>query len=168
MNRREFIESSCLASIGLVIGSGLAPFAAMKPVRANSRKVNGLREIPIMLIDAPELEKVGGAYRLQIDDLDKDIIVVHVSRERYVAMDIKCTHKGCNVDYKPDEKIFQCPCHESAFDLKGIPNGGPATKPLGTYKTYLNGEELVVLMGENGEPTPDDTPIPNPPAKTGE
>jgi cytochrome b6-f complex iron-sulfur subunit len=168
MKRREFIESTCLAGLAAVVAGNLSSFAALRPVRAQTRSTNGLKEIPIMLVDAPELEKVGGAYRLQIDDLDKDILVVHVSRERYVSVDIKCTHKGCSVEYKPEEKLFQCPCHESAFDFKGVPNGGPATKPLGTYKTYLSGEELIVLMGENGEPTPDDTPIPNPPPKSAE
>ena len=163
MKRREFLESSCIAGLAVVVGSALPPFAHLRPVLAKSRSAKGLKEIPIMLVDAPDLEKVGGVYRLQVDDLDKDILVAHVSRDRYVAVDIKCTHKGCNVEYKQEEKLFQCPCHESAFDFKGLPNGGPATKPLGTYKTYLSGEELIVLMGENGEPTPDDTPIPNPP-----
>ena len=163
MNRRKFLETSC-AGLGLIVGGTLISTVGLKTIRAKSRSANGLREIPIMLVDAPELQEVGKAYRLQIDELDKDILVVQYTRGKFVAVDIKCTHKGCNVDYKIEEKLFQCPCHESAFDLKGVPNGGPATKPLGTYKTYLSGEEVIVLMGEEGEPTSEDTPIPNPPA----
>ena len=30
-----------------------------------------------------------------------------------------CPHAGCFVAYQPDRKVFQCPCHTSAFDLTG-------------------------------------------------
>jgi len=30
-----------------------------------------------------------------------------------------CPHAGCFVAYAADRKVFQCPCHTSAFDLMG-------------------------------------------------
>lgn len=30
-----------------------------------------------------------------------------------------CPHAGCFVAYQADRKVFQCPCHTSAFDLEG-------------------------------------------------
>ena len=36
-----------------------------------------------------------------------------------LAFNTVCPHLGCSVDYKPAENHFFCPCHTSAFDLKG-------------------------------------------------
>src|SRR5687767_10003802 len=121
MNRREFIEKSCMSGLAVVVGSSVIGALGIPTVKASSRSsaVAGIREIPIMLVDTPELEQVGGAYRLEIEDLDKDILIARTDVETYVAVDIKCTHKGCLVAYKQEmEKApaFECPCHGSKFD----------------------------------------------------
>lgn len=33
-----------------------------------------------------------------------------------VAFSQLCTHKGCPVAYRPERKLFICPCHWSSFD----------------------------------------------------
>lgn len=33
-----------------------------------------------------------------------------------VAFSQLCTHKGCPVSYRPERKLFICPCHWSSFD----------------------------------------------------
>jgi arsenite oxidase small subunit len=33
-----------------------------------------------------------------------------------VAYSQLCTHKGCPVAYRPERKLFICPCHWSSFD----------------------------------------------------
>ncbi|HJW29144.1 MAG TPA: Rieske 2Fe-2S domain-containing protein, partial [Saprospiraceae bacterium] len=75
-----------------------------------------------MLEETPELQQVGGVYRLEIDELDKDILIARTDSDTFVAIDIKCTHKGCLVAYKQQmEKpaFFECPCHGSKYDLDG-------------------------------------------------
>ena len=41
----------------------------------------------------------------------------------------KCTHLGCKINSTVDDKLV-CPCHGSKFNLDGVPENGPATKPL--------------------------------------
>ena len=42
----------------------------------------------------------------------------------------KCTHLGCQLEFNPDEKSWDCPCHGSRFDYKGNLLGGPAQHGL--------------------------------------
>ena len=163
MNRREFIEKSCMSGLAVVVGSSVLGSLGIPTVQASSRKgtLAGVREIPVMLADTPELEQVGGAYRLEIMDLDKDILIARTDAETYVAVDIKCTHKGCLGAYKHEMEnapSFECPCHGSKFDMTGKPLNGPATKPLGTYETkVVEGELIVIVPVEEDADLPADT-----------
>lgn len=46
------------------------------------------------------------------------------------AVDIKCPHLGCHLEWNPDEHSWDCPCHGSRFDYKGRLISGPAQKNL--------------------------------------
>ena len=34
-------------------------------------------------------------------------------------VDIRCPHLGCQLEWNPDEKSWDCPCHGSRFDRFG-------------------------------------------------
>jgi nitrite reductase/ring-hydroxylating ferredoxin subunit len=34
----------------------------------------------------------------------------------------RCPHLACTVDYKPDQKVYACPCHASSFGIDGARN----------------------------------------------
>jgi Rieske Fe-S protein len=163
MNRREFIEKSCLSGLAVVVGSTMLGSLGIPTIKASTRKsaLTGIREIPLMLEETPELQQVGGAYRLEIEDLDKDILIARIDTETFVAVNITCTHKGCQVSYKQEmEKpaFFECPCHGSRYDLKGVPINGPAKLPLGTYETRLvEGELIINIPVEDEAPASDST-----------
>src|SRR2546423_7530653 len=113
MNRREFIEKACLTGISIVAGTSIINALGIKTVQAFSRPgFHGNREIPLLLSETPELQTVGGAYHLQIEDLEKDLLVVRTAEDSYTAVDIKCTHKGCDVTYDgaAATPMFVCPC----------------------------------------------------------
>lgn len=65
----------------------------------------------------------------------------------FEAMSAKCTHLGCVVDRLADG-TYLCPCHDSAFDSKGLVTNGPARKPLVWYRTKEEaGTVFVNLKG---------------------
>jgi Rieske Fe-S protein len=41
-----------------------------------------------------------------------------------------CSHLGCSINFNPDAKSFDCPCHGSRFHLDGTVLRGPAAAPL--------------------------------------
>ena len=48
----------------------------------------------------------------------------------FTVFDTECTHLGCMVSWRADEKQFYCPCHGGIFDAQGHPVAGPVSEPL--------------------------------------
>ncbi|MBS6195512.1 MAG: FAD-dependent oxidoreductase [Clostridiales bacterium] len=48
------------------------------------------------------------------------------------VVDIRCPHMGCQLEWNPDEKSWDCPCHGSRFDYDGNLLSNPAQKGLRT------------------------------------
>lgn len=46
------------------------------------------------------------------------------------AVPVKCPHLGCQLEWNPDEKSWDCPCHGSRFDYQGKLLEGPAQTDL--------------------------------------
>ncbi len=55
-----------------------------------------------------------------------------------------CSHLGCEVSWNGVTRTWDCPCHGSRFDYKGMPLDDPAMRPL----TRLNPKNGKLLKGE--------------------
>src|SRR5665213_4500166 len=113
MDRRKFLESLCVTVAGTAIvgplgnltrGDKIVGSASARPLS----KAKDVREIPIDLTDNPDLKPVGGTYNLEFDDLNRNILVVHVKPNVFTAVDIQCTHRACEVNYDVDHTRFYC------------------------------------------------------------
>jgi Rieske Fe-S protein len=167
MDRRKFLESICVTVAGTAIVGPLSSLTRLGVARSRMPgTAEDVREVPINLIDTPELKPVGGTYNLEYDDLNRNILVVHVKPKQFVAVDIKCTHRGCDVNYDMEHAKFYCPCHGAEYDLYGRVLKGPATVPLNYYHTELNGDEVMVTVYGADDPTPANS-IPPPIDTTG-
>lgn len=58
----------------------------------------------------------------------------------FLALHRECTHLGCTVPWSDEQQRFPCPCHASAFDIKGQVLSPPAPRPL----------DILPLRIENG------------------
>ena len=150
MDRRKFLQSSCLGAVGLVVGSSVLDLSGVQTILAKSRPsmVANVRELPLRLEDTPDLQPIGGAYHFVVEDMEKDILVIHVGDGKFAAVDLKCTHKGCDVAYHTETKNVVCPCHGSEFSISGAVTKGPAQTDLVSYKTKLTDTEVLILIPE--------------------
>nr|WP_290227084.1 Rieske 2Fe-2S domain-containing protein [Trichocoleus desertorum] len=53
-----------------------------------------------------------------------------------------CPHKGCVVDWQPQQNRFFCPCHDSEFDAKGRVLKGPAKTALPLVTVAISGNQV--------------------------
>lgn len=65
----------------------------------------------------------------------------------FMALSRKCTHLGCTVPWVASEKLFKCPCHSSAFNVKGEVLKPPAPRPLDIYHVTI--ENNIVKVDTN-------------------
>lgn len=61
------------------------------------------------------------------------LYVTQAIDKTYLALSAVCTHKGCEVAWKPDEHEFLCPCHRGQYDAQGKNIAGPPRRPLAVW-----------------------------------
>jgi len=66
----------------------------------------------------------------------------------FLAVSRKCTHLGCTVPWLDKEKRFACPCHASAFDIRGEVINPPAPRPLDLYRLFIENNVVKVDIGK--------------------
>ncbi len=60
------------------------------------------------------------------------------------AFSALCTHLQCIVQYAPEQKRFECPCHGGVYALDGSNVAGPPPRPLRELEvTIAEGNVLV-------------------------
>lgn len=66
----------------------------------------------------------------------------------FLAVSRKCTHLGCTVPWSEKEKKFVCPCHASAFDIRGTVISPPAPRALDIYQLVIENNIVKVHTGK--------------------
>ena len=65
--------------------------------------------------------------------LEHDFILF-VDKDGPRAISRKCTHLGCRLNYRANENVLLCPCHQSRFKTNGNRISGPAKTDLPSYQ----------------------------------
>lgn len=61
---------------------------------------------------------------------DRHIALYRDGEGQIHALSSVCTHRGCDVEWNDQDKVWDCPCHGSRFALAGEVINGPAVLPL--------------------------------------
>lgn len=62
----------------------------------------------------------------------------------FLALSRRCPHLGCTLPWIEEEKRFRCPCHSSAFDIRGDVVNAPAPRAMDIYPVVI--ENAVVRV----------------------
>ncbi|MEM9484867.1 MAG: ubiquinol-cytochrome c reductase iron-sulfur subunit [Cyanobacteria bacterium P01_F01_bin.116] len=147
MKRREFIN---FVGLSMLASSLSVAIAACNPQDTVSDAPAAGESAPVAAV--PDGFEAVGA----VADLDAkgflakkgltagDVIVVRdpANADSVIALNSKCTHQGCTVDWQGDE--FSCACHGSKFGTDGTATVGPAVRPLDAYEAMIDGENVLV------------------------
>jgi cytochrome b6-f complex iron-sulfur subunit len=66
----------------------------------------------------------------------------------FLAVSRNCTHLGCTLPWDRDRMQFTCPCHASAFDIRGKVLAAPASRPLDIHPVVIENNIIRVRTGE--------------------
>jgi cytochrome b6-f complex iron-sulfur subunit len=65
----------------------------------------------------------------------------------FLAVSRECTHLGCTVPWMADEGRFVCPCHSSAYDIRGDVLSPPAPRALDLHPVRIENGIVKVDTG---------------------
>jgi cytochrome b6-f complex iron-sulfur subunit len=66
-------------------------------------------------------------------------------RNQFYVISAVCTHLGCTVEWKTEQKEFDCPCHGSKFQADGTRFAGPAPRSLLWFPLSMSGDGFLVV-----------------------
>jgi len=71
-------------------------------------------------------------------------IFIYKKNNNIEIFDAHCTHMGCILKFNTHTKQFNCPCHQSHFDIYGTRLRGPAKRNLDKINFKIKNKILYV------------------------
>jgi Rieske Fe-S protein len=166
VERRNFLMKTAAAVVGGIVG--LFPFAVgllsfADPLRKRSSG-EGDGFLRIATLDSLPDDGVPRQFAVIADRTDawnrypnEAIGAIYLLRkkgtEEPLAFNAICPHAGCFVAYASGRNVFQCPCHNSAFQLNGdIIQPSPSPRkmdPLECKVEDVDGRKEIWVKFEN-------------------
>lgn len=110
------------------------------------------RKPDVPLMDGPNVKIAGPVDRFEPGSVtafpDGKFYLVRLEDGGFLAVHRKCTHLGCSVPWIADEERFACPCHASAFDIRGDVINAPAPRPLDLLPLTIESGLVKVDAGQ--------------------
>jgi Rieske Fe-S protein len=74
-------------------------------------------------------------------------LIIHNGQDEVKVFSSTCSHLGCVIQRAEEGKLV-CPCHGSIFNVDGLPEKGPAVKPLKQLSFMLDqeGKQITVEL----------------------
>lgn len=141
-SRRQFIDG--LLGVGLLGWMGSAIYPVVKYLKPLPLAGPGG---PIRLSDE-QLATIDRERFTIVSEGNKRVMVFKDEAEKLWAVDARCTHEGCTVQFVPGESAVWCACHNARFDMDGRVLSGPPPKPLAAYAVHRDEEGNVLIDAE--------------------
>lgn len=101
-------------------------------------------EVEVTSVNAGKIDEFKPGDSKIIRFGNKPVIIIRLDDKNFRALSATCTHLDCTVQYKKDEKIIWCACHNGKYDLFGKNISGPPPRPLDKFNVAIKNDELIV------------------------
>jgi len=102
------------------------------------------REVEVSSVKVGKLSEIEKNSGRIIRFGNKPVILVRTATGDLKAFSATCTHLDCTVQYKNDQGILWCACHNGKYDLNGRNISGPPPRPLDSFRVVIQGEEVLI------------------------
>jgi Rieske Fe-S protein len=133
-SRRDFLNNASCAIVAALVASGVSeadalifPIAEIAPDSAEGTE----RAYPLPSADAVSI------------DTDNDMILVRTGNRVY-AFALACPHENTALHWRPQDKRFQCPRHNSKYQPDGTWMAGRSTRNMDRFALRLEGQRVIV------------------------
>ncbi|MGD9333307.1 MAG: Rieske (2Fe-2S) protein [Desulfobacterales bacterium] len=140
--RRNFITFlwvglgiAAFAELVWVVGAFLRPGQKGRPLAGPARLVDA-GAVEAFLPGTVTAFPRGRFYLARLDD------------GGFLALSRRCPHLGCTLPWMEEEHQFVCPCHASAFDIRGDVIRSPAPRGLDLYPVTIENAVVKVDLGQ--------------------
>ncbi|MBN4079922.1 ubiquinol-cytochrome c reductase iron-sulfur subunit [bacterium AH-315-C08] len=130
------------------MGSSLFASMALLSVYAVQFLLPSANKNPTRKIYITTTDKIRPGNSFKFTDLKGGHINVTNTGSEFIALSTKCTHLGCQVHWKKEQKVFYCPCHEGYFSSTGEVLRGPPPRPLNSYKVEVIDKAIYIHVDE--------------------
>ncbi len=141
-----FTRRSILSKIWIVLGVvALVEFVGALTAFFNPRKTRGNVGSLAGIVEAGPVDKFSPDSVTAF--VRGKFYLARLKDGGFLALSRKCTHLGCSVPWLSKEKKFVCPCHASAFDIRGEIISPPAPRALDIYYVFIENNSVKVDIG---------------------
>jgi len=135
-SRRAFLWKAWIGLAAVVVGEWIWVAAGfLRPRKPSEEEGDSL--VTAGLVDGFPLDSVtafpqGKFYLARLED------------GGFLAVSRECTHLGCTVPWVEDDHRFVCPCHSSAFDIRGEVINPPAPRAMDLFEVRIENRIVKV------------------------
>lgn len=136
MDRRTFLRHGESVTIGLL---GCWAAGCTRIYFAPYREEGGR-----LVVEKTAFEAQTPFVLLEHARLPNPIYLRRLGDRSYVALLLRCTHRGCQPDPAGDR--LACPCHGSQYTVTGDVIQGPAALPLRRFPTTSDERYVYIIL----------------------
>ncbi|MEW6470092.1 MAG: Rieske (2Fe-2S) protein [Bacteroidota bacterium] len=136
MERRDFLKQCgalCLSSVGMA-----ATLQSCKTLYVPNETVNNR-----ILVKKADFQQ-GNFVLIRNNRLQAPLYLRKETDDKYTAVLMLCTHKGCELNTAGDRLV--CPCHGSEFSHTGQVLSPPADKDLRPYAVTSDTNTIYIQL----------------------
>ena len=137
VSRRAFLQYLLKSRAFALLGAALYPVARyLYPPRGVETSVSSVTAAKAgeLAVNSAKIFRFG----------NKPGILVRTPQDQLKAFSAVCTHLNCTVQYKNEDSLIWCACHNGKYDLNGQVISGPPPRPLESYQVNVRGDDIIV------------------------